>query len=110
MEQQDLKMDHAMLAALVMKRWNFPDSIIYPCRFHHNPDACPVEFKHQALIINLANYICHKAHIGHSGNQIPVTVLNITQKCGTNETAVRLIVESLKKKETQINDFFKITT
>ena len=109
-EQQELGLDHAMLAGLLMKRWNFPNTILYPCRFHHNPDASPTEFRHQSLILNLANYICHKANIGHSGNQVPVTVPNAIQKCGTNEASIRLIVDSLRKKETQIKDFFKITT
>ena len=29
------EIDHALLSALLMKRWNFPQSILFPCRFHH---------------------------------------------------------------------------
>lgn len=103
-------MNHAILAGLLMRRWRFPDSILYPCRFHHNPEASPVAYRHHALIVNMADYLCHKAHIGHSGNPVPVAVVNATKKTGLNENALKLIVEMLIKKEEQINDFFKITT
>jgi HD-like signal output (HDOD) protein len=109
-EPATFRMNHAVLSGLLMKRWRFPDSILYPCRFHHNPDACPVEFRHQALIVNMADYLCHKAHIGHSGNPVPVAVISAAQKTGLNQAALRLIVEMLRKKEDQIKEFFEITT
>jgi HD-like signal output (HDOD) protein len=103
-------MDHAILSGLLMRRWRFPENILYPCRFHHNPDATPVAYRHHALIINLADYLCHKAHIGHSGNPMPVAVINCVSKTGLSEAALRLIIEMLKKKEDQIKEFFEITT
>ncbi len=105
-----LQIDHATLAALIMKKWDFPDSIITPCKFHHNPESCPPLLKHQAMIINLGDYLCQKAGIGHSGNPAPVTVKNAYLKVGTNEQALRLIIESLIKKEAQIKEFFSITS
>lgn len=103
-------MNHAVLAGLLMKRWKFPDNILYPCRFHHNPDSCPIGYRHHALIINMADYLCHKARVGHSGNPVPVMVVNATKKIGINDAAIRLIIEMLKKKEDQIKEFFEITT
>lgn len=102
-------MDHAILAGLLMKRWSFPDSILLPCRFHHNPEGCPVGFRHHALIINLADYLCQKANIGHSGNPVPVAVKNSPQKTGINEVALRMIIDQLRRKEEQIKDFFELT-
>ncbi|MCK5541365.1 MAG: HDOD domain-containing protein [Desulfobacterales bacterium] len=109
-ENELLKINHASLAALLMKRWNFPDSILTPCRFHHNPEKCPVKLQHMALIVNLADYLTQKAGIGHSGNPVPVTVKNSFQKVGTNAQVLRMIIEKLKKKENQIKEFFRITT
>ncbi|MEA1969402.1 MAG: HDOD domain-containing protein [Thermodesulfobacteriota bacterium] len=109
-EPDIFNMDHAVVAGLLLKRWRFPSAILLPCRFHHNPEACPVEYRHHALIINLADYLCHKAHIGHSGNPVPVTVKNSHRKAGTNEAVLRLIVEKLRKKEDEIKNFFEITT
>lgn len=64
------------MVQLLMTRWNFPASIILPCRFHHAPESAPVKYRHQALIINLADYLTQKAQLGHSGNPVPVTIKN----------------------------------
>lgn len=104
------KLDHAVLSALLMKRWNFPPSILFPCRFHHNPESAPIKFKHHSLIINLADYLTQKAGIGHSGNPVPVTIKNSLKKIGLNPSLLPLIIDQLRKKEDEIKEFFKITT
>jgi len=109
-ENAVFKLDHAMLSALVMKRWNFPQSIIIPVRYHHTPESSPVNFRHQSLIINLADYLTQKAGIGHSGNPVPVTIKNVSKKIGVNESILRLIIDQLKRKEEEIKEFFNITT
>jgi len=109
-ENSLLKLDHAALSALLMTRWNFPASIILPCRFHHAPESAPVQYRHHALIINLADYLTQKAELGHSGNPVPVTIKNAPQKIGINESAMMQIIESLKAQEPKIKEFFKITT
>jgi len=109
-ENAVFKMDHAILSALLMKRWNFPQSIILPCRFHHNPESSPIKFKHVSLIINLADYLTQKAGIGHSGNPVPVTVKNSPQKIGVNQSILKLTIDQLRRKEDEIKEFFNITT
>jgi HD-like signal output (HDOD) protein len=109
-ENAVFKLDHAVLAALLMKRWNFPQSIMLPCRFHHNPESAPIKFKHQSLIINLADYLAQKAGIGHSGNPVPVTVKNSPQKIGVNQAVLKLLIDQLRRKEDEIKEFFTITT
>ncbi|THB80637.1 MAG: HDOD domain-containing protein [Desulfobacteraceae bacterium] len=105
-----LKVDHAMMAALLMKRWRFPDSILMPCRFHHTPESCPAAFRHQALILNLADYLTQKAGIGHSGNPVPVAIKNVAVKVGLKNSVLKMILDQLKTKEDEIRDFFNITT
>lgn len=109
-ETEIFDMDHAVLAGLLMKRWNFPDEILLPCRFHHNPEACPAGFRHHSLIINLADYLCQKANIGHSGNPVPVAVKNSPMKTGISANALIMIIDQLKHKEKEIKEFFEITT
>ena len=109
-ENAIFKLDHAILSALLMKRWNFPQSIMLPCRFHHNPESAPIKYKHQSLIINLADYLAQKAGIGHSGNPVPVTVKNSPQKIGVNPPVLKLVIDQLRRKEDEINEFFNITT
>jgi HD-like signal output (HDOD) protein len=109
-ENAILKLDHAILSALLMKRWNFPQSIMIPCRFHHNPESAPLKFKHQSLIINLADYLTQKAGIGHSGNPVPVTVKNASKKIGVKESVLKPIIDKVQRKENEIKEFFNITT
>ena len=109
-ENAVFKLDHAILSALLMKRWNFPQSILLPCRFHHNPESAPIKFKHHSLIINLADYLTQKAGIGHSGNPFPVTIKNSLKKIGLNPSVLPLVIDHLRQKENEIKEFFKITT
>ncbi len=109
-ETQMFDLDHAMLSALLMKRWRFPLDIISPVRFHHSPDAAPVALRYSCLILNLANYLTQKAGIGHGGNPVPVVVKNIPRKIGISQDAIKASMEQLKKKEPQIMEFFQITT
>ncbi|MGD9731874.1 MAG: HDOD domain-containing protein [Desulfamplus sp.] len=109
-ERTVFDLDHAVLSGLLMKRWQFPDHILYPSRYHHNPSACPTAYREYALIINLANYLCHKANIGYSGNPMSVAVKNSTHKAGINEIALKLILDQLRLKEENIKTFFNITT
>jgi len=109
-ENAIFKLDHAVLSALLMKRWNFPLSIILPCRFHHTPESAPIKLRHQSLIINLADYLTQKAGIGHSGNPSPVTVKNSPKKIGISQTILKLAIDQLQRKEEEIKEFFDITT
>jgi len=109
-ENHILKLDHSVMSALLMKRWDFPPSIMIPCRFHHSPESSPVKYRHQSLIINLADYLTQKAGVGHSGNPVPVTIKNAPKKIGVNEAVLRLTIDQLKRKESDIKEFFRITT
>ncbi len=109
-ENTIFEIDHAALLSLLMKRWQFPESIMIPCRFHHSPESCPTAYRHQAMILNLADYLTQKAGIGHSGNPIPVTVKNAAQKIGLADAVLKMNLDQLKRKEKEIKDFFIITT
>ncbi|MCG8563899.1 MAG: HDOD domain-containing protein [Desulfobacterales bacterium] len=109
-EKAALQIDHAALTGLLMKRWDFPPTIFFPCRFHHNPEAAPVQYRYQSLIINLADYLTQKAGIGHSGNPKAVAIKNITKKIGINESVLRLSMDQLRRREDEIKEFFRITT
>ncbi|WP_051617333.1 HDOD domain-containing protein [Desulfonatronovibrio hydrogenovorans] len=50
-------MDHALIGAMVLRQWNFPESITEVVNWHHNPDMCDPKYLQQAEIINLADFI-----------------------------------------------------
>jgi HD-like signal output (HDOD) protein len=70
-ENELMEIDHAEMAYLLMKQWNFPDSISIPIRYHHAIDQCPAEHLTRALMVNAADYICHASGIGNSANIAP---------------------------------------
>jgi len=51
-------MNHAELGALVAEKWNFPDSLIYAIRYHHDPAAAQAEYKNLVDSVYLANMFC----------------------------------------------------
>ncbi len=109
-ENSIFKLDHATLSALLMKRWNFPESIIIPCRFHHNPESAPIKYKQQAIIIHLADYLTQKARIGHSGNPVSMMIKNSIKAVGLNRLKLEMIVDQLRGQKDDIQAFFDITT
>jgi HD-like signal output (HDOD) protein len=55
-ERDLLGLDHATLAAELFKIWNFPDEIVEPIRYHHNPLEAQ-EYEKLAALIFIADKI-----------------------------------------------------
>ncbi|MFO7726754.1 MAG: HDOD domain-containing protein [Desulfonatronovibrio sp.] len=51
--------DHAMAGAMVLRRWNLPESITEPINDHHSTQNADESYKSQAIILNLADSISH---------------------------------------------------
>jgi putative nucleotidyltransferase with HDIG domain len=66
-EKELLGLDHTVLAKALMQKWNFPETIWAPIRYHHSSGRCPDHNRRDALIIELADFICHASFVGNSG-------------------------------------------
>jgi HD-like signal output (HDOD) protein len=108
-ENAILKFNHASLSGMLMKRWKFPESIETPCRFHHQPDSCPTEFKQHAFIIHVADYITQMAGIGGRGPKLEKIHEKALQKTQLNPPKMELIIDQLRKKKKEIELFFQAT-
>ncbi len=64
-ERAAIGADHALVGAMLARRWQFPDTMIDCIRDHHNPAAKP-----SALMdcLRVANQVARKLAIGDSGN------------------------------------------
>ena len=109
-EKEILGIDHATLSGLLMESWHFPDSLILSSRFHHNSVECPVTYRHDAMIIELADFLCQKAQIGHSGNPAIPKPERISGKLGISLMDMEMIVSELNDQRTKIEEFLKLTT
>jgi len=107
-EREKLGLDHATLSGLLMERWHFPESLLLPSRFHHNVAKCPNSYQTRAMMVQLANFLCQKASIGHSGNPVNSKVEKMSQKMGISLKDVETVFKDLKKKRAEIEEFVKV--
>jgi HD-like signal output (HDOD) protein len=107
MEKEILGLDHAEMAYLLMKQWNFSTDIIQPVRYHHDPSACPGTYRYMAMVINVANFICHQSGIGESGNKYIEQDKEVPKKLGLLDQDMVTLVEALESERSHVDDFLE---
>ena len=107
-EKKMLGIDHAALSGLLMERWRFPDSLILPCRFHHDPTRCTQDYKRHAMILGLADYLCYRADIGNGGSPRPPILATSVQELGLTKKDLKKLIGVLKEKRASIQEFFEL--
>jgi putative nucleotidyltransferase with HDIG domain len=66
-ERQVYSYNHAEVGALVIKKWNFPEILMYAVLKHHTFDFEPDEDLYRirlACVVGLANLFCHRVGAG----------------------------------------------
>ena len=101
-------MDHAELSGLLMENWRFPDAILMPSRFHHDPVECPKDHRQYAIIVELANFMCKSAGLGNSGNLAISKPEGFSKTLGISVKDADAIGEDLKEQRPQIEEFLEI--
>lgn len=72
-ERQILGTHHGEIGAWLADRWRLPVVISDSIRFHHMPwDS--TDNKLLVAIVNVSNYLCHRAGIGSSGRPVPLEI------------------------------------
>ena len=107
-EKRILNIDHAILSGYLMERWHFPDNLVLPSRFHHNPDMCPKEYQQVLWIVKFGDYLCQQGGIGYGGNPVVPALGKIRDYFGLSDVEVDAYVEELKSERPQIEAFFEI--
>jgi HD-like signal output (HDOD) protein len=106
-ESELLEIDHAEMAYLLMKQWNFPDSISIPIRYHHRLHDCPAQYLNRAMTVNVGDYICHMADIGHSTNPFPVREEAAISDIGLSGEQVNELIDSMKASKQEVDAFLE---
>lgn len=104
-ETECLGLDHAEIAYLLMKQWNFPADLVDPVRYHHKPSVCPIERVNMAMTVNLANFICHRSGIGLSGNNHTKKDDMVLRQLGLPDESIGTLTEELESERDQVEDF-----
>ncbi|HAA02938.1 MAG TPA: histidine kinase [Syntrophobacteraceae bacterium] len=104
-ENELLGINHAQMAGLIMQRWNFPETLMLPSLYHHQPAACPQPYHLLAMVVELADFVCHQAQIGLSGNPVVNYPTGACAALGFKEQKVDQLVERLQKQRPAIEQF-----
>ena len=82
-EHDVLNISHDYLGYMLIKEWNLPSSIYLPIKYHHDVNLAD-DFKAEAAILNLADFLTRVLGIGFSGaaylekiNRYALSILNI---------------------------------
>jgi len=57
-EQMVLGIDHAEVAAELLKAWNLPESVVESARWHHQPQHASPEYQQLVDIVHVADFLC----------------------------------------------------
>jgi len=106
-EQERLGLDHAEIACLIMKQWNFPLNIIDAIRYHHSQFGCPEEQLYMAMMLNAADFICHQSSIGQSGNKNVEEDEEIITRLRFSDQDIITLVKGLETERPQIEYFLE---
>lgn len=63
-EKEILGIDHSEVGALLMQEWHFPNNLIQPVLYHHNPDDVPVEHQLVTDFVHIASNLCLECGVG----------------------------------------------
>ncbi|HRX15480.1 MAG TPA: HDOD domain-containing protein [Spirochaetota bacterium] len=67
-EQLLLGFDHQEIGQIILKKWQFPESLQNIVRYHHDADDAPQSDMEAVAIVHVANTICQMAGIGIGGD------------------------------------------
>ena len=107
-EKKIMGLSHADIAGLLMEHWRFPDNLIMPCRFHHAPDNCPLDYQRVTLIVELADCLCHNAEIGISGNPVIVRKEIVGRQLKLSSNSQKEVMHALNEQKAEIEDFLEL--
>lgn len=106
-ETERLGLDHASIGGMLMDRWRFPPSLVLPCRHHHDAFECPSAFQKEAAVVAAADFACHKAAVGRSGNPRPVTPTWETDKLGLTLDDLEAVILGLQEEKDRMEAFLQ---
>ncbi|HOQ32984.1 MAG TPA: HDOD domain-containing protein [Candidatus Hydrogenedens sp.] len=63
-EKEILGIDHSEIGALLMQEWHFPNNLVQPILYHHDPDNAPEEYRLVTDFVHIASNLCLECGIG----------------------------------------------
>jgi len=67
-EKKIIGYDHAMIGAMLLKKWKLPDSLVLSTHYHHKPSLTS-QYQLEASVVHLSDIIVHAMNYGSSGEK-----------------------------------------
>lgn len=104
-----LDIDHAEVGGLLAKQWKFPDVLINPIAFHHEPASANQDFLRETLVVHLGNILAKRMDLGmghKTENEVPVDL--VESHLNLDQDQIVRIEADLEKEQTSIIEFLTL--
>ena len=106
-EQECLGYDHAQLGAVVMERWNLPETLVDVVRYHHNPVAAPEKAVTLCCMTQMADIASRALLIGNGGDEsIPLLTEEVWRRTRLAWKDLESIVRKVADEYSKSDAFF----
>lgn len=98
--------DHGKVGGALLRKWDFPTSLVEAVTHHHRPAYADLYFA-EASVIHLADFVVHALGIGNSGERLaPPLDTAAWQRLDLPHTALRATVRETAKQYADVVSLF----
>ncbi|HVR83010.1 MAG TPA: HDOD domain-containing protein [Planctomycetota bacterium] len=96
-ERRLLGCDHSAVGGELLASWRFPQELVEPVRWHHEPERCEGVHRPHAFLLQAADWICDEHQIGSSANEHPTKPSHGTLRdLNLTEESIAKVVEGVR--------------
>lgn len=96
-EKEHYGYEHGEVAGELLKKWDFPNSLVHAVTYHHTPNKAD-HFQTQTAVIYAADFIVHTMDLGNSGESvIPEFIPKAWDRLDLPNSALRTTIRETEK-------------
>lgn len=106
-EKLRLGYDHAALGALVLEKWNLPQTLVDVVRCHHDPMSAPEESRVLCCVTRTADIVSRAMLLGNGGDlKIPLLTADVWRHTGLDWNRLEDIIRKVAEEYSKSDAFF----
>jgi len=108
-ELELLDIDHSEVGGLLAQQWKFPEVLVNPISFHHDPLSANPEFLRETLVVHLGDILARRADIGMgTESRVPEPVDLVYSELGLSDDQIDRIEVDLEEEKDPILEFLSL--
>lgn len=97
LEKERLGFDHGEIGGALLKKWDFPSSLVDAVKYHHRPAYADLYYTESA-VIHFADFVVHAIGLGNSGERlVPPLDAKAWERLDLPMSAIRMTVRETEK-------------